>query len=62
MKNIKACDLKPEYNIIDLRAKTAYSKGHIFSNFEFDFLINENLPLSLTIAILSLNLSNWIKS
>ena len=31
MKNIKACDLKPEYNIIDLRTKGAYMKGHIYN-------------------------------
>ena len=31
MKNIKACDLKKEYNIIDLRTKGAYMKGHIYN-------------------------------
>ena len=34
MKNIKACDLKKEYNIIDLRTKGAYMKGNVIDGYE----------------------------
>lgn len=31
MKSIKASDLKPEYNIIDIRSKTKYINSHIYN-------------------------------
>ncbi len=31
MESIKAKDLKPEYNIIDIRSKSNYMKSHIYN-------------------------------
>lgn len=44
MKNIKACDLKPEYNIIDLRTKGAYMKGHIYNSKNIDMNNLADMP------------------
>ena len=44
MKNIKACDLKPEYNIIDLRTKGAYMKGHIYNSKNIDMNNLTDMP------------------
>ena len=44
MKNIKACDLKKEYNIIDLRTKGAYMKGHIYNAKNIDMNNLTDMP------------------
>ena len=44
MKNIKACDLKKEYNIIDLRTKGAYMKGHIYNARNIDMNNLTDMP------------------
>ena len=44
MKNIKACDLKKEYNIIDLRIKGAYMKGHIYNARNIDMNNLTDMP------------------
>lgn len=36
MKNIKAKDVKPQYNLIDIRSKTQYIRGHIYNAINID--------------------------
>ena len=36
MKSIKISELKPEYNIIDIRSKRKYIKSHIYNAINID--------------------------
>lgn len=44
MKNIEAKNLSPNYEIIDIRSKVEYSKGHIYNarNIDMNKLLNEH--------------------
>lgn len=44
MKSIKAIDLKPQFNIIDIRSKSAYINGHIFNSKNIDMNNLTDMP------------------
>lgn len=44
MKNIESKDLKPEYNIIDIRDRNAYLKGHIYNALNIDMNLLTEMP------------------
>ncbi len=56
MKSIKIKDLKPEYNIIDIRSKNRYIKSHIYNAKNID----ENNLIDMPYMYLDKNTTYYI--